>query len=78
MKVEFTPDEVHVMLEAVLSEVGGLKMDRHDRAAIHRWLTDDMTPGSIAEQRLTEKLNDELQQSHTRSEASPIKKPDWV
>lgn len=78
MKVEFTPDEVHRMLEAVIEEVAALKMDRHDRAAVRRWLADDMTPGALAVQRLTEKLNDELQQTHARSEVSAIKKPDWI
>ena len=78
MKVEFTPEEIHTMLEAVLDDVSGLKMEKHDRAAVRRWLAEDMTPGSLAVQRLTEKLNDELQQSHARSEVSSIKKPDWL
>ncbi|MDA0302135.1 MAG: hypothetical protein DWG80_07205 [Chloroflexi bacterium] len=78
MKVEFTPDEIHTMLEGVLEEVAALKMDKHDRAAIRRWLADDMTLGSLAVQRLTDKLNDELQQTHARSEVSAIKKPDWL
>lgn len=78
MKVEFTPDEIHTMLEAVIEEVAALKMDKHDRAAIRRWLADDMTLGSLAVQRLTDKLNDELQQTHARSEVSAIKKPDWL
>ena len=37
-----------------------------------------MTPGSLAVTRLTEKLNDELQVSHARTEVSSIKKPDWL
>ena len=78
MKVEFTADEIHTMLESIVEEVAAIKMDKHDRAAIRRWLADDMTPGSLAVQRLTEKLNDELQQTHTRSEVSAIKKPDWL
>jgi len=78
MKVEFTPDEVHTMLETVVEDVAGLKLDKHDRAAIRRWLADDMTLGSLAVQRLTDKLNDELQQTHARSEVSAIKKPDWL
>jgi hypothetical protein len=78
MKVEFTTEEIHTMLESVLGEVAALKMDKQDRAAVRRWLAEDMTPGSLAVQRLTEKLNDELQQSHARSEVSAIKKPDWL
>lgn len=78
MKVEFTPEEVHAMLEAVMEEVGALKLDKHDRAAVRRWVDDEMTPGSLSVQRLTERLNEELQQSFARSEASVIKKPDWL
>ena len=78
MKVEFATDEIHHMLEAVVNDVLALKLDRHDRAAVQRWLMDDMTPGSLLVQRLTDKLNGELQQTHAHSEASPIKKPDWL
>ena len=78
MKVEFTPEEIHTMLEAVLEDVAGLKMEKHDRASVRRWLAEDMTLGSVAVQRLTDKLNEELQQSHARSEVSAIKKPDWL
>ncbi len=78
MKVEFTADEIHTMLEAVIEEVAAIDMDKHDRAAIRRWLADDVTPGSLAVQRLTDKLNEELQQTHARSEVSAIKKPDWL
>ena len=78
MKVEFNADEVHQMLEAVLEEMTALKLDKHDRAALRRWLAEDMTPGTLAVQRLAEKLNEELQQTHARSEVSAIKKPDWL
>ena len=78
MKVEFNAEEVHQMLEAVLADVAKLKMDKHDRAATHRWLTDEATPGSPAVQRLTDKLNEEIQRLHDRSEVSAIKKPDWL
>lgn len=78
MKVEFNAEEVHTMLRAVLEEVGRLKLDKHDRAATTRWLADEMTPGSLSVQRLTDKLNDELQHLHDRSEVSAIKKPDWL
>lgn len=78
MKVEFATAEIHHMLEAVLEDVLTLKLDRHDRAALQRWLGDEMTPGSLLVQRLTDKLNDQIQQTHAHSEATPIKKPDWL
>lgn len=78
MKVEFTVDETHRMFEAVIDELVGLDMDKKDRATLRRWRSDEMSPGSPLMQRLSEKINAEIQQSHDRSEVSPIKKPDWV
>jgi hypothetical protein len=78
MKVEFSPEEVHTMLEAILDEVSELRLDKHDKAAVRRWIAEEMTPGSLAVERLGEKVNAELQQSFARSEASVIKKPDWA
>lgn len=78
MKVEFTAEEIHTMLESVIEEVSALKLDKADRASVRRWLADDMTPGSLPVRRLTEKLNEELQVSHARTEVSSIKKPDWL
>jgi hypothetical protein len=37
-----------------------------------------MSPGSPLMQVLAEKINTQIQQTHDRSEVSPIKKPDWV
>lgn len=78
MKVEFTPDEAHAMLEAVITDVTGLKLEQADRAAVRRWLLDDMKPSSSGVKRLADKLNDEIQKSHDKSEVSVIKKPDWL
>lgn len=78
MKVEFTIDEVHTMFQAVVEQIAGLELDKKDRAAIRRWATSEMTPLKPEMQRLTEKVNREIQQSHDRSEVSPIKKPDWI
>jgi len=78
VKVEFTPDEAHAMLEAVITDVTGLKLEQADRAAVRRWLLDDMKPSSSGVKRLADKLNDEIQKSHDKSEVSVIKKPDWL
>ena len=37
-----------------------------------------MGPGDPLMRRLAEKITSEIQQSHDRSEVSPIKKPDWA
>ena len=66
------------MFGAIIDELAGLGFDKHDRATLRRWRDDDMTPGSPLMERLSEKLNEELQRSHDRSEVSPLKKPDWA
>jgi hypothetical protein len=77
MKVEFNADEVNSMLDGVIDQLLDLKLGRTDTAAIRRWRT-DTSPGTGAMQLLTERVNDELQREHDRSEVSPIKKPDWA
>jgi hypothetical protein len=64
MKVEFEIEEVWTMF--------------NDLAALRRWRTDEMTPGSDAMKLLAEKVNREIQREHERQEVSPIKKPDWL
>ena len=79
MKVEFTIDETHRMFEAVIDEVVALKtLDTPDRAMIRRWRAEEMVPGSPLMKRLSDRINEEIQHSHDRSEVSAIKKPDWV
>ncbi|MCK9486147.1 MAG: hypothetical protein M0R73_05505 [Dehalococcoidia bacterium] len=78
MQVQFSVEECHRMFEAVIDELVALDMDKKDRATLRRWRSGEMTPGSALMQRLAEKINTEVQQSHDRSEVSAIKKPDWV
>ncbi|TAK76067.1 MAG: hypothetical protein EPO16_07870 [Dehalococcoidia bacterium] len=78
MKVQFAVEEVHTMFLSVIDQVVALDLDKKDRAAIRRWVADEMTPGTPAMRRLADKVNEQVQQSHDRSEVSPIKKPDWV
>jgi hypothetical protein len=81
MKVEFEIEEVWTMFNSVLDELvalPGVKKDRKDLAALRRWRTEEMSPGSDGMKILTEKVNREIQREHERSEVSPIKKPDWL
>jgi len=81
MKVEFEIEEVWTMFNAVLDELvvlPGVKKDRRDVAALRRWRTDEMSPGTDAMKLLAEKVNREIQREHERAEVSPIKKPDWL
>ena len=78
MRVEFTVDECHRMFESVVDELLALDLDKKDRAALRRWRSEEMSPGTPLMRALAEKLSAQIQQSHDRSEVSPIKKPDWV
>lgn len=78
MKVEFTVEEIHTMFQSVVDQIVALELDKKDRAAIRRWAADEMTPGQIPMRRLSDKINEQVQHAHDRSEVSPIKKPDWA
>lgn len=78
MKVEFSVDEVWQMMDSVVDQFVDLDISKQDRAALRRWRSDEMSPGSPALGLLTEKVNEALADVHSSSEVSPIKKPDWV
>ena len=78
MRVDFTVDECHAMFEAVVDELLELDLDKKDRATLRRWRSDEASPGTQLMRSLAEKLSAQIQQSHDRSEVSPIKKPDWI
>lgn len=78
MKVEFAIEECWSMMDTIVESLAGLDLSKKDRAALRRWRSDEMTPGSPAMRLLAEKLNTELQRAAARNEVSPIKKPDWA
>ncbi len=78
MKVEFTIDEVATMMDAVIDEIVELDLNKSDRAKLRRWRADEMGGGSALMQLLAQKVNEELERTHTRSEVSDIRKPDWA
>ena len=78
MKVEFTIDEVATMMDTVIDELTELDLNKSDRAKLRRWRADEMGGGSALMQLLAEKVNEELERTHTRSEISDIRKPDWA
>ena len=78
MKVEFDAEEVWALMNSVVDQLVGLDMNTKDRATLRRWRSDEMAPGSPATKLLAQKMNDEIQGAHDRSELSPIKKPDWL
>jgi hypothetical protein len=79
MKVEFAIDEVIVMANAVIDDIlAAQKFSRQDGAALRRWRSDAVATTSRDMQRLTEKMNAELQRAHDNSLKSGIAKPDWA
>ncbi|MSQ41529.1 MAG: hypothetical protein EXR65_00595 [Dehalococcoidia bacterium] len=78
MKVEFTVEEVWQMMQTVTDALLEADLDKKDRAALRSWRSGALKLHSHEMKGLTEKVNSELQRSHTRSEATPIKKPDWM
>ncbi len=55
MKVEFELEEVWTMFNAVVDEILAipqLKSERKDLAALRRWRTDEMSPGTDAMKRV--------------------------
>ncbi len=78
MKVEFTIDEVSTMMDAVIDQLAELNLSKTDRAKLRRWRADEMGGGSALMQLLAQKVNEELDRTHSRSEVSDIRKPDWA
>jgi hypothetical protein len=79
MKVEFTLEEVQVMLDAVIDPLADLPgLTRADKAALKRWRQDGMRGVSADMKLLTDKMNSELQQAQDNLEARQIVKPDWA
>jgi hypothetical protein len=78
VKLELSPEESRELLMCVLdrlTEEAGL--GDADRAAILRWRSESMTPGSESMRELTAKINADIDRALKTSEKSVIMKPDW-
>ena len=79
MKVEFTNEEVHEMLNFVVDRLVALDgLDKADRAALRRWRSEQMKVGSPAVALLAEKVNADIAGVYASSQAPAIQKPDWL
>jgi hypothetical protein len=79
IKVEFDADEVWALLSTLLKQVideAGLADE--DRAAMRRWRTQQMRPGSEEMKALVQKLNEDIARLAKQRSRSPIQKHDWV
>lgn len=79
MKIELETDESWALLSTVVGKLlDEANLGDEDRAAIRRWRSEEMRPGSDAMRTLTQKLNDDLQRLQRSRERSQIQKHDWV
>jgi hypothetical protein len=78
MKIELDADETWELLSVVVARLaGGASLPDKDRAALRRWRSDSMQPGSEPVRLLTRKINGDLAEAQARQKRSPIRKPDW-
>jgi hypothetical protein len=78
VKLELAPEESRELLMCILdrlTEEAGFS--DADRAALLRWRSESMTPGSESMRELTEKINADIDRALKTKEKSAIMKPDW-
>jgi hypothetical protein len=79
MKVEFDADEVWALLSTVMREViDTVDFADEDRAALRRWRSEKMRPGSDDMKALVARINEDLARIIKTKERSQIQKHDWV
>lgn len=78
MRIELDSEEVWALMSVVVNAAfGSAALADEDRAAIRRWRSEAMKPGSAEMRLLTQKVNDDLAQAMKRKEKSALRKPDW-
>jgi hypothetical protein len=78
MRLELEPEEARELLalivDRVVDEAG---LNDADRAALKRWRSESMRPGSEGMRELTAKLNEDIARTLQRKSKSAVMKPDW-
>lgn len=78
MKMELDSEEARELFMLItdhLAEEAGLSDS--DRAALVRWRSKSMTPGSEGMRELTAKVNADIERALKNKEKSAVMKPDW-
>ena len=79
MKVELDTDEVWAILSTVTKHViEETELADEDRAALRRWRSEKMRPGSDEMKALVGKVNTDLDRINKTKTRSQIQKHDWV
>lgn len=78
MRLQLDPEEARellaVIVDRLLDEAG---LAAADRAAISRWRSDAMRPGSEGMRELTAKLNTDIDRALQTKSRSAVVRPDW-
>lgn len=78
MKFEFEVEEARELLTTVVERVlADLKLDTKDRAALRRWHTETMRPGSAGMRELAAKINEDISRALETRSRSALLKHDW-
>ena len=78
MRLELEQEESRELLSLIVERITEeAKLSDKDRAALKRWRSEQMKPGSDGMKELTEKVNDDLERALRSKEKSAVQKPDW-
>jgi len=78
MKLEIEPEEGRELLSLIVDRLTGeAGLSEADRAALKRWRSERMKPGSEGMRELTVKINADLERALRAKEKSAVQKPDW-
>jgi hypothetical protein len=78
MRVELDLEESHALFTAVVdSLLAGLKFSTADGAALKRWRSESMRPGSDGMHELAAKINADIDRGLKTRAKSALVRPDW-
>jgi hypothetical protein len=78
MRLELDQEEGRELLSLIVDRLAGeAGLSDSDRAAVKRWHSEGMRPGSDSMRELTEKINADLVRALRSKEKSAVQKPDW-
>jgi hypothetical protein len=79
MKLELEPEEAGELMSLIVGRlIDDAGFNDEDRAAVRRWRSESMKPGSAGMRELTAKVNAEIDRTLKTKAKSAIVKPDWV
>ena len=78
MKLQLDTEETRELLALILDRLlGDAAFSDEDRAAVRRWQSQSMRPGSAGMRELTSKVNSDIARTLETKARSAAIKPDW-